>query len=274
MDQIVKHRTGAELRAAARAGIFADQTAGQAPGYLQGNVVILPKALAGDFLQFCLNNPKPCPLIGLSSPGDPTLPSLGQGIDIRHDVPQYRVYRKGKLQEQVADIAPLWSDDLVTFVLGCSFTFEEALIQAGYGVRHIELGRNVPMFKSNLQTLPGGLFKGPVVVTMRPYPQAAIPKIFDLCARYPHAHGAPLFWGDPMQIGIKDLQRPDYGDPVPVKAGEIPVFWACGVTPQAAIEAVQPDLSITHAPGYMLVTDVPSDSQPKTISGLSQLTST
>lgn len=261
MPVVQKFETGVALRRQARAGQFAGQTAGQAPDFLQGNIVILPRRHAQDFLLFCSNNPKPCPLIGLSRPGDTGIPTLGS-FDIRSDVPKYRIYRNGALSVEVADISDIWAEDLVTFVLGCSFTFEEALMRQGFPVRHIDQGSNVPMFKTSLETLPGGIFNGPLVVTMRSYPAAQIPAIFDLSARYPHAHGTPVYWGDPATIGIQDLMRPDYGDPVEVPSDEVPVFWACGVTPQAAIERARPDLSITHAPGCMLVTDLPSETIP------------
>lgn len=251
----------AALRHAVRAGHFTGQTAGQAPDYLQGNLVILPLEHAGDFLLYCMNNPKPCPVIGFAGPGDPHLTDLGD-IDIRSDVPKYRIFRHGVLEEEVADIARFWRRDLVTFVLGCSFTFEEALIRGGFPVRHIGLGRNVPMFRTNLETLRGGIFEGPLVVTMRAYPRARIPEIFDLSAAYPHAHGTPVYWGDPRGIGIADLSAPDYGDPIPIEPDEVPVFWACGVTPQAAIACARPDFCITHAPGCMLVTDLPSSEPP------------
>ncbi len=268
MDVAVKAETGAEIRKLARTGTFNSQTAGQAPDYLQGNVVILPLRYAGDFLQYCLNNPKPCPLIGLSDPGDPFIPSLGADLDIRSDIPSYRIYRQGRLAGQANDISDLWADDHVTFVLGCSFTFEEALMRAGFGVRHIEQGRNASMFKTNIQTIPGGIFEGPLVVTMRPFRASEIAEVYDICAQYPHAHGAPVYWGDPEAIGIIDLQSPDYGDALDMRDDEIPVFWACGVTPQAAIEAAKPDLCVTHTPGYMLVTDVPSRKPPETITGM------
>ena len=268
MNIALKTHTGTEIRALARSEEFVSQTAGQAPDHLQGNVVILPVSEANDFLQFCRNNPKPCPLIGLSKPGQPVLPELGKDLDIRTDVPRYRIFKSGALSEETTDITQHWSDDLVTFVLGCSFTFEEALIKAGFTVRHIENGSNVPMFKTSIDTIPGGIFRGPMVVTMRPYRQSDIPAVFDLCSNYPHAHGTPLYWGDPAQIGIQDLNAPDYGDPVEVLPGEVPVFWACGVTPQAAIEAAKPDFCITHAPGHMLVTDIRSHEQPAITVGM------
>jgi len=254
-------KSGSDLRREIRAGFFSGQTAGQAPDFLQGNVVILPKRYAQDFLLFCSNNPKPCPLIGVSRPGETDLPALGD-LDIRSDIPKYRIYRNGILDEEVPEISAQWSSDLVTFVLGCSFTFEEALIRSGFPVRHIEQGSNVPMFKTIIETMPGGIFNGPLVVTMRSYPAQQIPAIFELSAKYPHAHGTPVYWGDPATIGIANLKAPDYGDPVEVHSGEVPVFWACGVTPQAAIERAKPSLCITHAPGCMLVTDVPSSKAP------------
>ncbi len=266
----VKHKTGADLRHEVRSGRFTGQTAGQAPDFLQGNVVILPRIYAEDFLLFCANNPKPCPLIGLTLPGQTEIPDLGS-LDIRSDIPKYRIYRDGVLGEEVADISQLWSDDLVTFVLGCSFTFEEALIRNGYPVRHIERGTNVPMFKTNIETMPGGIFNGPLVVTMRSFPASQIPAIFDLSAKYPHAHGTPVYWGDPAGIGICDIALPDYGDAVCVPQDEVPVFWACGVTPQAAIERARPGMCITHAPGCMLVTDVPSSQIPLVEPSLSGL---
>ncbi len=259
-DELFK--TGLQVRQKARSGAFTGQTAGQAPDVLQGNVVILPAQYAADFLQFCLNNPKPCPLIDVSSPGETGLPALGGDMDIRSDVPRYRVHRDGVLQGTIDDISDLWTSDLVTFVLGCSFTFEDALQREGFGVRHIEQGRNVPMFRTSVETIPGGVFSGPVVVTMRPYRLDDLPAVYDICSRYPHAHGAPLCWGDPAMLGIVDLDVPDYGDPVDIREGEVPVYWACGVTPQAAIAAAKPTLCITHAPGCMLVTDVPSNTTP------------
>ena len=271
MNAITKSASGQELRQQIRNGGFGGQTAGQAPDYLQGNVVILPKRYAGDFLLFCQNNPKPCPIIGLTSPGEFAIPGLGADLDIRTDIPQYRIHRNGLLAEERGSIEGLWSEDLVTFVLGCSFTFEEALMREGYPVRHIERGCNVPMYKTRLETLPGGVFNGPLVVTMRSYPEAQIPAIFDLSARYPHAHGTPVFWGDPEKIGIRDLNAPDYGDAVEVQAGEVPVFWACGVTPQAAIERAKPEICITHTPGCMLVTDIPSATPPAVDISLSHL---
>lgn len=263
-----KYQSGLDLRCDVRGGQFTGQTAGQAPDYLQGNVVILPRKYAEDFLLYCSNNPKPCPLIGLTSPGCTSIPELGE-LDVRTDIPKYRVFSNGSLKEERGDINDLWNKDLVTFVLGCSFTFEEALTRNGYSVHHIEQGLNVPMFKTNIETMPGGIFNGPLVVTMRSFPEHQIPAIFDLSAQYPHAHGTPIYWGDPAEIGILDIAKPDYGDSVVVPLNEVPVFWACGVTPQAAIERAKPELCITHAPGCMLVTDIASANAPIVQSSLS-----
>ncbi len=250
------HPDGKSLRAAVRAGVFSRQTAGQAPGFVQGNVVVLRAADAGDFLRFATLNPKPCPIIGMSEPGQPHLPMLGQDIDIRRDVPRYRVWRDGALVDEPTDIAPYWQDDLVSFVLGCSFSFEEALLENGLEVRHIRLGLNVPMFRTSIACEPAGRFHGPLVVTMRPYRAADAIRAVQVTSRFPSVHGAPVHLGRPDLIGIADLSRPDYGDAVPVADDEIPVFWACGVTPQAAIAQARLPFAITHAPGCMLVTDL------------------
>lgn len=244
-----------ELRRQIREGRHHGHTTGHAIGFVQGNVVILPSALADDFLLFCQRNPKPCPLLARGEAGDYRLAALGADLDIRMDVPRYRVFRQGVLIREVQDIKDLWNADLVAFVLGCSFSFEEALLADGIEVRHIALGRNVPMYRTSIATSPAGRFMGPMVVTMRPFrPRDAI-RAIQITSRYPQVHGAPIHFGDPAAIGIADLGRPDYGDAVPIEPGEVPVFWACGVTPQVAIEAARPELCITHAPGCMLVTD-------------------
>jgi len=227
-----------------------------APGYVQGNLVILPAAMAAEFAAFCQRNPKPCPLLATSEPGDPRLPSLGQDIDVRTDVPRYRVFHDGRLAGEQADITDLWRDDLVAFVLGCSFSFEEPLAAEGLPLRHIELGRNVPMYRTNIDTVPAGPFGGKMVVSMRPFRAADAIRAIQITSRFPAVHGAPIHLGDPAEIGIADLSRPDYGDSVPVHAGELPLFWACGVTPQVAIERARPPLCITHAPGAMIITDL------------------
>jgi uncharacterized protein YcsI (UPF0317 family) len=245
----------AEVRRAARDAGFSGHTSGLAQRHVQGNLVVLPAARAGDFLRFCQRNPKPCPLLAVGEPGDPSLPTLGAGIDIRHDLPRYRVWRHGRLDAQPTDIAALWQDDFVSFVLGCSFSFEQALMDEGIRLRHVELGRNVAMFRTSLPTEPAGPFGGPLVVTMRPLKAADAIRAVQITSRYPAVHGAPVHVGDPALIGIADLAHPDYGDAVEVRADELPVFWACGVTPQAALLQAALPLAITHAPGAMLVTD-------------------
>ena len=247
---------GARERRRIRAGEFTGQTSGLAPGNVQANLVILPKALAHDFLRFAQANPKPCPVLAVSEPGDPRLPTLGADLDIRTDIPRYRVWRHGELVEEPTDIAHLWRDDLVSFPLGCSFSFEEALIEDGIDVRHISCGCNVPMYRTNIPTTPAGLFHGPLVVSMRPLTPADAIRAIQITSRFPAVHGAPVHIGLPEAIGIADINKPDYGDAVPIRPGELPVFWACGVTPQAVIAQVKPELCITHAPGAMLITDL------------------
>jgi uncharacterized protein YcsI (UPF0317 family) len=246
----------AELRAAIRAGRFDSHTSGAASRHVQGNLVILPAAHAGDFLAYCQANPKPCPLLAVGEPGDPALPTLGEGIDIRRDLPRYRVWRDGVLDSEPTDIAALWQGDFVAFVIGCSFSFEQALIDDGIALRHVQMGRNVAMYRTNIATTPAGPFNGPMVVSMRPLRAADAIRAVQITSRYPQVHGAPVHLGDPALIGISDIAAPDYGDAVPVHADELPVFWACGVTPQAALVQARLPLAITHAPGSMLVTDL------------------
>lgn len=250
-----------EVRAAIRAGRYNGHTAGLAAGKLQCNLAILPEGVALDFLRFCQRNPKPCPLVGVGDTGNPMLPTLGSDIDIRTDVPKYRVFRDGIMQEEATNIAGVWSDDLVTVALGCSFTFENALLRSGIPVRHIETGRNVPMFRTNIDLVPAGRFAGQMVVTMRPIPAAQVDQAREISRRYPQAHGAPIAVGDPAEIGIQDLSCPDWGDAVEIKAGEVPVYWACGVTPQNVLLDAGLALCITHAPGHMLITDVAEDAE-------------
>jgi uncharacterized protein YcsI (UPF0317 family) len=243
------------FREKVRRGEHTRHTAGQAPGMVQGNVAILTADVAADFLRFCLRNPKPCPLIGMSEPGDPHLLELGD-IDIRTDVPAYRVYEHGELVAEPTDLLDRWRPDLVAFVLGCSLSFDEALLDAGLRLRHIELDREVPMYRTSIETAPAGPFHGPMVVSMRPFlPKDAI-RAIEVTSRHPRMHGAPVHFGDPGGIGIANPARPDYGEPTIVEPGEVPVFWACGVTPQAVVAASRPALCITHKPGHMLVTDL------------------
>jgi uncharacterized protein YcsI (UPF0317 family) len=246
---------GLAARRAIRAGSHRGPTAGLAPGNVQGNLAILPQALAADFMRFCQINPKPCPLIGTSAPGDPRVPELGEDLDIRTDLPRYRVWKNGELIAEPQDIREFWRDDLVSFVIGCSFSFEEALTAEGIELRHITRGCNVPMYRTSIATNEAGPFRGPMVVSMRPLtPRDAI-RAVQITTRFPSVHGAPVHIGKPEMIGIKDIAKPDYGDGVPVRDDELPVFWACGVTPQVAIEAARPSLCITHKPGSMLITD-------------------
>jgi uncharacterized protein YcsI (UPF0317 family) len=247
--------SGLAARLAIRAGTHRGPTSGLAPGFAQGNLAILPNALAADFLRFCQLNPKPCPLIGSSAPGDWRVPALGEDIDIRTDIPRYRVWRNGELVAEPKDIRDVWRDDLVSFVIGCSFSFEEALMADGIEMRHIERGCNVPMYRTSIATAEAGPFHGPMVVSMRPMRPADAIRAIQITTRFPAVHGAPVHIGKPELIGIKDIGKPDYGDAVEVTEDEIPVFWACGVTPQAVIATVKPDFCITHYPGCMLVTD-------------------
>ncbi len=250
------HTTAVQARMPIRRGEWVSHTSGLAQGYVQGNVVILPQALANDFLRYCQRNPKPCPVLAVSEPGQAELPTLGSDIDICTDVPRYRVWRHGVLADEPTDISSLWRDDLVTFVLGCSFSFEQALTEAGLPMRHIQQNRNVAMYRSNMATQAAGVFNGPMVVSMRPFKAADAIRAIQVTSRFPNVHGAPVHIGDPARIGIADLSKPDFGDAVDVLPDEIPVFWACGVTPQAAITQARPEFCITHAPGAMLITDL------------------
>jgi uncharacterized protein YcsI (UPF0317 family) len=252
----VPPQTGREARLMIRRGEFAGPTSGLAPNYVQGNLVILPTVLASDFLRFCQLNPKPCPLIAVSSPGEWQLSALADDIDIRTDLPRYRVWRHGAIVDEPQDVLHWWRDDLVSFVIGCSFSFEEALIEAGIELRHITCGCTVPMYRTSIGTAPAGPFRGPMVVSMRPMKAADATRAVEITSRFPAVHGAPVHLGKPQLIGIADLSKPDYGEAVPVNDDEIPVFWACGVTPQSVVERVKPEFCITHYPGCMLVTDL------------------
>lgn len=246
---------GADVRAHARAGLLTGPTCGLAPDFLQANLVILPEDVAGDFLDFCRRNPKPCPLLDVTEPGSWELKRVAPGSDVRTDVPRYRVYRSGTLTEEPTDILHLWRQDLVSFLLGCSFSFEAAMQRAGLPLRHLEQGCNVPMFRTNLPCAPAGVFRGPMVVSMRPLTPAQAIEAVLITSRYPQAHGAPVHFGDPGAIGITDLAHPDFGDSVNIRADEVPVFWACGVTPQVVVMEAQLEFAITHSPGCMFVSD-------------------
>ena len=245
------------LRAQIRSGSFTGHTSGLASGFVQCNLAILSGDWANDFLQFCQRNPKPCPLLSMSnSPGDYTLPSLGQDIDIRTDIPRYRLWRDGVLSGEAGDIIDIWQDDMVAFLLGCSFSFEEALIADGIDVRNISEAVNVPMYRTNIDCVPAGRFNAKTVVSMRPMKAADAIRAVQICSRFPAVHGAPIHIGDPSLIGISNINKTDFGEAVTIHDDELPVFWACGVTPQVAIETAAPTLSISHSPGHMLVTDL------------------
>jgi uncharacterized protein YcsI (UPF0317 family) len=252
----LRHATGAEVRRAVRARQWTGPTCGLALGYVQANLVVVPRDLAFDFLLFCQRNPKPCPVLDVTEPGYAEPRLVAPGSDLRTDLPRYRLYRHGELAEEPHDLQALWRDDLVGFLLGCSFTFEHALLQAGLPVRQLEMGCNVPMYRTNRACVPAGVFGGPMTVSMRPMTPAQAVRAVQVCSRFPRAHGAPIHFDDPAAIGIRDLERPDFGDPVEIRPGEIPVFWACGVTPQTVAMAARPPFLITHKPGHMFVTDL------------------
>ncbi len=254
-DDAAAPANGLAARLAVRAGAHRGPTAGLAPGYVQGNLAILPQALAADFLRFCQLNPKPCPVIGTSAPGDWRVPALGEDLDIRTDLPRYRVWRHGELVAEPEDVREFWRDDLVSFVIGCSFSFEEALTSDGIELRHITQRCNVPMYRTSIATAEAGPFHGPMVVSMRPMTPANAIRAVQITTRFPSVHGAPVHVGKPEMIGIADVMKPDYGEAVEVHDDELPVFWACGVTPQSVIATVKPEFCITHYPGSMLVTD-------------------
>lgn len=245
-----------ELRQRIRRGEHLGNTSGLCPSYVQCNLVILPADWADDFLTFCKANPKPCPLIAVSEPGQYNLATLGDDLDIRTDIPSYKIFEQGQAVGESQDITDLWRDDLVAFLLGCSFSFEEALIADGLEVRNISEGVNVPMYRTNIDCTPAGPFAGQMVVSMRPFAPEDALKAVDISGRFPSVHGEPIHYADPSAIGIKDINQPDYGDKVTIKEGEHPLFWACGVTPQVALENAKPPFCITHSPGYMLVTDM------------------
>lgn len=250
----------ARCRILIRQGQHTGPTAGLAPGCVQANLMILPHSLADEFLLFCQRNPRPCPLLAVTEPGQYTVPAMGQDIDLRRDVPQYRVWRHGKLDTEPNDLMDVWQDGLVSFLIGCSFSFEEALVADGIDVRHISQGTNVPMYRTNIPTAGTATLNGPLVVSMRPMKAADAIRAIQITTRFPSVHGAPVHLGDPALIGIQNINQPDYGDPVNIHDDEIPVFWACGVTPQSIIHTVKPAFSITHAPGHMLITDLGNSS--------------
>lgn len=251
------------FRLLCREGKHTEQTSGLRGAALsrcaQANVVILPKEHALDFESFCRLNPTPCPLLEVTKVGSPRFPSMGADIDLTRDVPKYCIFKYGDMVEEVTSIETYWNEDMVGFLLGCSFSFESALIEAGISVRHIEQGSNVPMYETNLQCQKVGIFEGPVVVSMRPFHPDVVDDVIKITSKYPRVHGAPIHVGSPEEIGVDLSAPPKWGDAVKIHEDEVPLFWGCGVTPQAALVKARPSLAITHAPGHMLVLDVEND---------------
>ena len=245
-----------DVRQLIREGAITCNTSGMCAGYAQANLCVLPKDLAYDFLLFAQRNPRPCPILEVSDVGSRFLKKIAPGADIANDIPKYRVYENGVMTGEYTSVEHLWRDDFVSFLIGCSFSFEEALLQAGIDVRHISMGRNVPMYKTNIECEKAGVFEGPLVCSMRPMTPENAKKAAEITEKFPNVHGGPVHMGDPEKIGIKYIDHSEYGDPVEIREGEIPVFWACGVTPQAAIERAKPPIVITHAPGHMFITNV------------------
>lgn len=232
------------------------QTSGMCNGYAQANLCILPKKYAFDFLLFCMRNPKPCPILEVGDTGSREIKAMAEKGDICTDFPKYRIWKNGVLEKEVTDISDLWQEDFVYFLIGCSFSFEAELLQAQIPVRHIEEGRNVPMFNTNIELNSAGMFHGHMVVSMRPIPHDLVVKAVNVTAAMPRVHGAPIQIGYPEAIGISDVTDPDYGDSVTINPGEVPVFWPCGVTPQNVVMSTKPDIAITHSPGHMFITDI------------------
>lgn len=246
----------AELRSMIRNNEWTKPTAGMANGYAQANLAILKKEHAFDFLLFCQRNPKSCPLLDVTEIGSPVPKFAAQAGDIRTDIPKYRIYKYGEWVEEVTDISDYWEDDMVGFLIGCSFTFEHALLNNDISIRHIEEDCNVPMYKTNIPCIEAGIFHGEMVVSMRPIPQKDVVRAAQVTSRFPAVHGGPIHIGNPGAIGIASIDQPDFGDVVTIHEGEVPVFWACGVTPQSIAMETKPAIMITHAPGHMFITDI------------------
>jgi uncharacterized protein YcsI (UPF0317 family) len=245
-----------ELRAQCRSGAFTGYTAAHCAGFVQANICILPRDWAYDFLLYCQRNPKPCPLLATSEPGSWHLDALGADIDIRRDLPAYHVFREGEFAGEFGDLSEFWRDDFVTFAMGCSFSFEQALLEDGLPLRYLERGSVAGVYETTVATTPAGRYTGPLLVTMRPFSPSDAIRAIQITSRFPNVHGAPVHLGDPAAIGV-DLTRRycDVGD-ASVGPSEIPLFWACGLTPQKAVAAARPPIFITHAPSSMLVTDL------------------
>lgn len=250
------HAKPLEVRKLIRAGEIVQPTSGMCAGYAQANLVVLPKELAYDFLLFCQRNPRSCPLLEVTDVGSRELHYLAADTDIATDIPKYRVYENGVMVEECTSAAHRWREDFVSFLIGCSFSFEADLLEAGVSVRQIEENCNVPMYRTSIDCAPAGIFNGKMVVSMRPLPRDQIVKAALITGAMPRVHGAPVQIGNPEAIGIHDLAHPDFGDPVTIREGETPVFWPCGVTPQSVVMNVKPSIAITHSPGYMLITDI------------------
>ena len=250
------HAKPKDIRERIAAQEITGPTAGMCAGYAQANLVILPREYAYDFLLFTQRNPRACPLLEVGDMGDPFLKTIAPGCDITKEIPKYRIYKKGELQGEYPEISDFWREDLVSFLIGCSFSFEAEMLETDIPIRHIEENCNVPMYKTNIPCHSAGIFRGNMVVSMRPIPYQQVSKAVMVTGAMPRVHGAPVHIGDPEIIGIRDLEHPDFGDKVTIHSGEIPVFWACGVTPQNVIMESKPEFCITHAPGHMLITDV------------------
>jgi uncharacterized protein YcsI (UPF0317 family) len=230
-------------------------TTGVFPGIVQANLVMLPREEAFNFLLFCVRNPKPCPVLDVLEPGE-VEPAIAQGADLRTDLPKYRIFRDGQLEAEAEDVLDVFHEDMVSFLLGCSFSFENALLAAGLPVRNIEEDKNVSMYITNRLCRPAGPFSAPLVVSMRPMTPEEAVRAVQVTTRFHLTHGAPVHLGSPEKIGIKDLDKPDFGDPVAIRPDEIPIFWACGVTSMLAATSAPLPLVITHSPGHMFVSDL------------------
>ncbi|MDP9651015.1 putative hydro-lyase [Paraburkholderia caledonica] len=254
-----KSTTPRELRQAVRAGQYDGPTAGYCEGFVQANLMILPQEYAADFRKLCELNARACPLLAVSEPGNWTLPTLGEDIDVRSDVPRYCLYRNGRMAEPLTHLEEVWRGDLLVFALGCSFSFEHLLMSNDLPVRHIELGASSPVFISSIDNPRSGPFAGKLAVSMWPFKPAQAIKAIEITSRYPQVHGAPVHFGDPNEIGIADFNRPDFHGLSVVRDGEVPVFWACGLTPQVAVIAAEIPFAIGHAVGHMLITAMSVD---------------
>lgn len=249
------HTPAKEVRRLIREGKWTAPTSGLSLGNVQANMIILPQDWAYDFLLYATRNPKPCPILDVTEVGDPETKLIAPGADVRTDLPKYRIWENGVLVEEPTDVKSFWRDDLVAFMIGCSFSFENALLEAGVGIRHMEENVNVPMYLTNVPCIPAGRFSGNTVMSMRPVPHHQVVRAVTCTARFPAVHGAPMHIGAPEAIGVKDINKPEFGDAVTIREGEVPVFWACGVTPQAAVMKSKPPFAITHAPGHMFIAD-------------------